>query len=251
MRLAQVVSQPAHQRRQVHRARRRASRLRGRARRRARCVLRVRDNGIGIAPEMLPRVFELFVQERAGARPRAGRPRPGPRHRAQPRRAARRPRRARAATGAARAASSSSGCPPRAAARPRAPAAPRAARAPRSRGARRRVLIVDDNVDAAASLGRSARPSRPRGADGARRRRGAADRAPSFQPDVALLDIGLPVMDGYELARRLRDAAGPARALRLIAVTGYGQEADRRQLRGRRLRPPPGQAGRSRRSWCG
>ena len=53
---------------------------------------------------------------------------------------------------------------------------------------------------------------------------GSAER---FLPDVALLDIGLPVMDGYELARHLRALPGLA-ALRLIAITGYSQEADRR-----------------------
>jgi CheY-like chemotaxis protein len=42
---------------------------------------------------------------------------------------------------------------------------------------------------------------------------------------VALLDIGLPVMDGYEVARRLREIAGCSR-IRLIALTGYGQESD-------------------------
>jgi len=47
-------------------------------------------------------------------------------------------------------------------------------------------------------------------------------------PDLALLDIGLPVMDGYELAQRLR-AEHPS--LRLVAVTGYGQDADREAAR--------------------
>jgi CheY-like chemotaxis protein len=52
--------------------------------------------------------------------------------------------------------------------------------------------------------------------------------AADFQPHVALLDIGLPVMDGYELARHLRALPG-LESIRLIAVTGYSQEADRRQ----------------------
>ncbi|WP_432383640.1 response regulator [Duganella sp. P38] len=54
--------------------------------------------------------------------------------------------------------------------------------------------------------------------------------APMFQPQVGLLDIGLPGMDGYELAQRLREQPGAAE-LRLVAVTGYGQDADRKQAR--------------------
>ena len=59
-----------------------------------------------------------------------------------------------------------------------------------------------------------------------RRSVGAADRA-TFTPELALLDIGLPVMDGYELARRLRRPSRRSRDLRLVAVTGYGQARDR------------------------
>ncbi|MDP9121235.1 MAG: response regulator, partial [Acidobacteriota bacterium] len=54
----------------------------------------------------------------------------------------------------------------------------------------------------------------------------ALEIAEDFRPGIALLDIGLPVMDGYELARRLRAMPGQA-SIRLIAVTGYGQESDR------------------------
>jgi CheY-like chemotaxis protein len=54
---------------------------------------------------------------------------------------------------------------------------------------------------------------------------GALQGARSFVPDVALIDIGLPVMDGYDLAQRLRSQCGPGP--RLIAVTGYGLERDR------------------------
>ena len=52
----------------------------------------------------------------------------------------------------------------------------------------------------------------------------------TFPADVAILDIGLPVMDGYELAGRLRGQCGDA-APRLIALTGYGQESDRNRAR--------------------
>jgi CheY-like chemotaxis protein len=50
--------------------------------------------------------------------------------------------------------------------------------------------------------------------------------ASDFRPDVAILDIGLPVMDGYELAARLKDHPR-LRSLRLVALTGYGQAEDR------------------------
>jgi len=51
-----------------------------------------------------------------------------------------------------------------------------------------------------------------------------------FVPHTAFLDLGLPVMDGYELATRLRGLPG-LRDIQLIAVTGYGQESDRRRTR--------------------
>ena len=54
--------------------------------------------------------------------------------------------------------------------------------------------------------------------------------AAEFAPNVAFLDIGLPVMDGYELASHLRDLPG-LQDVRLIALTGYGQESDRQRSR--------------------
>lgn len=88
----------------------------------------------------------------------------------------------------------------------------------------RRVLVVDDNQDAAdllaealAAAGHEAR----RAFDGPAALRLAAE----FAPDVALLDLGLPVMDGWELARRLREVPG-CTAIRLFAVTGYGLDGD-------------------------
>ena len=72
-------------------------------------------------------------------------------------------------------------------------------------------------------------PSRRRATTARRARR--ADGAAACRgilSDIALLDLGLPVMDGYELASRLRELPGLS-AIRLIAVTGYGQEADRRK----------------------
>lgn len=89
----------------------------------------------------------------------------------------------------------------------------------------RRVLVVEDNPDIAESLalmltmmGHTVETA----SDGD----AALKIAPAFQPDAALLDIGLPGMDGYELARRLRRTWPPQKLL-LIALTGYGQEKDR------------------------
>lgn len=89
----------------------------------------------------------------------------------------------------------------------------------------KRILVVDDNEDAADMLsevltatGWDVRTA----ADGP----SALVAAQEFQPHIALLDIGLPVMDGYELAERLR-AAGSDTRLRLVALTGYGRQSDK------------------------
>jgi CheY-like chemotaxis protein len=89
----------------------------------------------------------------------------------------------------------------------------------------KRILVVDDNVDSAESL---ATLLRIRGnevktaADGP----SALKLAATFQPEVVLLDVGLPGMDGYEVARKLRQQPSTSRAL-LIALTGYGRVEDR------------------------
>ena len=57
----------------------------------------------------------------------------------------------------------------------------------------------------------------------------ALSRAAAFRPTAVLLDIGLPVMDGYEVARRLRANQPDEEPLRLVAVTGFGLEADRQR----------------------
>jgi CheY-like chemotaxis protein len=89
----------------------------------------------------------------------------------------------------------------------------------------RKVLIVDDNVDAADML---ATVLEMGGFDVRVANDGPSGLgiASTFLPDVALLDIGLPIMDGYELAKRLREEAGE-RGIALIAITGYGQASDR------------------------
>jgi len=90
------------------------------------------------------------------------------------------------------------------------------------------VLVVDDNPDAADSLamllqalGNDVRVAY----DGEE----ALDKALQFSPEIVLLDIGLPKMHGYDVARRIRDAQG--RDVMLVAVTGWGQEDDRRRSR--------------------
>jgi CheY-like chemotaxis protein len=95
-------------------------------------------------------------------------------------------------------------------------------------GVARRVLVVDDNVDAAAmldmllrSLGHETRIAH----EGATALRIAEE----FHPDIVLLDIGMPGIDGYEVARRLRTLK--SRPMRIVAVTGWGQEADRERSR--------------------
>jgi PAS domain S-box-containing protein len=90
---------------------------------------------------------------------------------------------------------------------------------------RRRVLIVDDNDDALMVLGDlvSAAGHDVRTAGDPAM---ALAVARAFHPEVCVLDIGLPVMDGYELASRLRSQGGDE-PLTLIALTGYGQQSDR------------------------
>jgi CheY-like chemotaxis protein len=53
-----------------------------------------------------------------------------------------------------------------------------------------------------------------------------------FKPEVAVLDVGLPVMDGYELGAQLRERLGAENPCRLIALTGYGQDTDRHRSHG-------------------
>jgi len=98
---------------------------------------------------------------------------------------------------------------------------------PPSRGCR--VLLVDDNEDAAVMLGAALRTLGHQ-VEVAFDAPSALDLAARYVPDVALLDLGLPVIDGYELASRLRIQMGWSR-VRLAALTGYGQQTDRARTR--------------------
>lgn len=91
----------------------------------------------------------------------------------------------------------------------------------------RRILVVDDNLDSAESLalllgfqGHEVKTA----VDGP----AAITAALSFRPDIVFLDIGLPGMDGYEVARKMRAEPSLDGAF-LIAMTGYGREEDVRQ----------------------
>jgi CheY-like chemotaxis protein len=188
-------------------------------------TVEVEDNRIGIAPEMLERVFDLFEQdERALDRSEGGlgigltlvkklvELHGG--------------RVAAASTGRGRGARFTVSLPVLGAAPDEPPAEIPGAGA---RGGGRRILVVDDNVDAVESLALLLELSGHevhRAYEGSR----ALELARALHPEIALLDLGLPGLDGYAIARALR--ADPATAhMTLVALTGYGQPADRERSR--------------------
>ncbi len=94
----------------------------------------------------------------------------------------------------------------------------------------KRILIVDDNRDTAEML-RTSLEQLGHIVEVAFDGPSALARAETFRPSLVLLDIGLPVMDGYEVARRLKTSYTGRDSVRLLALTGYGQEEDRRRAR--------------------
>ncbi len=92
-----------------------------------------------------------------------------------------------------------------------------------------RVLVVDDNVDAASTLAMLLKAS---GHEVRKAHDGppALEIALDYRPQVVLLDIGLPSMNGFEVAKRLREQPELSSVV-LIAMTGYGQDSDREQSR--------------------
>jgi PAS domain S-box-containing protein len=184
----------------------------------------VKDNGVGLAPEALPRIFDLFYQgKRSLDRPEGGLgiglalvknivELHGGRVEAHS-----------AGTGQgsefvvylpARSPAAHAGTPP--------PAAPEPAVAG---AAPLRIMIVDDNADGAEMLARLL-AAHGHQVDVFNDPVAALASVARVLPDVAVLDIGLPVLDGYELATRMRALLGP-RPCRLIALTGYGLDADK------------------------
>ena len=185
-----------------------------------RVVLTVTDNGVGIAPEMIGQVFELFTQaERTTDRSQGG-----------------------LGIGLAlvrtlvqlhdgKVHASSPGAQKGSTFRVELPLAQLAPRATKQEalpqpGAGRRILVVDDNVDAAETL-RELLELMGHTVALAHDGKSALAQAAATAPwDVLILDIGLPDMTGYELARRLREHQAAPHAT-FIALTGYGQAHDR------------------------
>lgn len=191
-------------------------------------VLTVKDNGIGISAALLPRVFEQFVQgERTLDRSRGGL--------GLGLSIVRSLVEQHGGTVAARSEGARQGSEfvvrlPLDLSRPITGVG--AVPSPQTPGDQRppaRVLVVDDNLDAADLFAEALRAAghEVRAAyDGP----SGLQAAEALVPEVAFIDIGLPLMDGYEVAQRLREA-GAGRRLYLVAVTGYGQESDRERSR--------------------
>jgi signal transduction histidine kinase/ActR/RegA family two-component response regulator len=180
--------------------------------------IRIKDNGVGIAAEQLPGVFELFAQiDRSRSQGGLGVGLNLVKNLVE----------MHGGTVDVRSGGAGLGCEftVRLAVVPMPPP-PLPAQPTGRRTTPRRILVVDDNRDAAESLaallelhGHEVQTAH----DGLE----AVEAAARLQPEVVLLDIGLPKLDGHEAARRIREQQGK-RDMLLVAVTGWGQEEDRR-----------------------
>jgi PAS domain S-box-containing protein len=190
-------------------------------------VVRVRDAGIGIHPEMLPRVFDMFRQaDRTGGRSRGGL--------GIGLSLVRRITELHGGTVSAHSEGLGLGSEfvVRIPAMPEAVAGVPAGNVQHGQSgnggtARRRILVVDDNLDAAEALaallaidGHETRIAH----DGPE----AIELAKRFHPDVVFLDIGMPTLDGHETARLIRQQPW-GKDMVLVALTGWGQHEDRRR----------------------
>ena len=178
-------------------------------------IIVVSDNGTGISPELLPSIFDLFVQSGRSLDRSEGGLGIG---------LSVVQRLVRMHGGEVRAASGGPGkgatfeirlprVPP-----PQEPAS----RSPEPKIDPKRILVVDDNADAANSLVELLRLDGHE-ADAVYTAKGALPAVETYSPDVVLLDIGLPEMDGYQIAQEIRKSSS---GIRLIALTGYGQAED-------------------------
>ena len=185
-------------------------------------VLRIRDTGIGIAADVLPRIFELFVQGDQSLAHTSGGLGIGLTlvHRLV---GLHRGRVQAHSDGPGRGSEFTIALPRVEAAAVPAPP-PVTVRTPaRACGA---VLLIEDNADARQSL-RTMLEQEGHRVDEADDGATGLARAEATHPDIVLIDIGLPVVDGYEVARRIRSRRGAAPIL--VAITGYGQADDRRR----------------------
>ena len=206
-------------------------------------VISVQDNGIGIAPELLPQLFEMFSQVTSVLDRSEGGLGIGlsltrglvALHGGSIEATSR---------GLGRGSEFVVTLPLAPAARDR-PADSVESVAPVATGGKAlRVLVADDNRDSAdgcATLLTMAGHDVRTAYSG----REALALAAEFLPQIALLDIGMPDMNGYDVARQIRAAAW-GRGMQLVAVTGWGQEEDKREARGGRFRSSPREAGRPR-----
>jgi len=186
----------------------------------------VRDNGVGISPELLPRIFDLFTQLDRRTDHVAGGLGIG---------LALVRRLVEMHGGAVTAHSAGLGAgsefvirlPLHTAAEAEAERHAEMEQSHEGRVVARRILLADDNPDALESL---AAVLRLRGHEVFSASNGASalETAVRHVPDIALLDIGMPLLDGYEVARRIR-AADWGKSVTLVALTGWGQESDRRR----------------------
>jgi signal transduction histidine kinase/ActR/RegA family two-component response regulator len=190
-------------------------------------VVRVRDTGVGIPADKLPHIFEMFVQADRSERAQGGL--------GIGLTLARRLIQLHGGTLSASSAGPGAGSEftvrlpvvlvP---ASPSSGARGTGAGAVRAR-ARRRILVADDNRDSAEMLATSLELQ---GHDVATAHDGehAVALVETFQPDVAFLDLGMPKVDGYSAARRIREEPW-GRSVLLVAVTGWGQDDDKRRSR--------------------
>lgn len=182
-------------------------------------VLRIVDTGIGISPDDLDRVFDLFSQVERGRGLGIGLA------------LVRRLLELHGGTVTANSAGEGLGTEitvrlPRLPA-PRLEAAPSELITPMEQDQPIRFLLVDDNVDAANTLAELLEMSGCC-ARAAYSGEEATRVGEAFEPDIVLLDLGMPIMDGFEAAKRMRQTAWGSRA-KLVAVTGWGQPSDRKK----------------------